>query len=1752
MRGIAKRCISAALAVVLMLSLVCTGGLGSMVASAATGSNLANVTESYVDAANGKKIINDTSYSETHEQKSPKAITGYQYVDYTESVERVYSHKDLTYIYGYPDRTVRTDRNMTRGEAAAVFYRLYDRIYPNMQYRMSTTTFKDLPKNAWYYNEVETLYNIGVVQDDDRSGRFRGDEAITRAEFATWAARWANLAYATGRKFSDVNVGYWAYGDINAASAAGWIDGYPDGTFRPDNFIQRAEVMKLVNGMVNRSITVNELNRLGVRNPYTDLSPSHWAYAQVMEATVQHLGSDWHGTNYNNSKFNQIIEKFVDGEGKEISSQIVSDGKAENASREIGGYEYVGYIRHITYVYNKGNAAPVVTKTANVKESYVGGEIEYTVSLGNKSDAKSAWKNVVMTDQLPTGVSLVEGSIYVDKQLRNYALNGNTLTVNVGDIEAGKTVTVSFRVKVQAGMEGKTILNTVVAKGENGTAKDDTYTATDTGVLINQGVIKPSVVKTASTKTAHVGDRVTYTINASNDTSATYKIVDGVVRDTIPEGVTLRDGSVMLNGTTTAYSYNDQTRVLSVKVGDIAPGASASVTFAVDVNRDAYGKTIYNEAILGGGNIADVSDKDDGVLIDDGETVPTLTKTSSAKTAHVGDKITYTLVAGNDRTATVALKNATVTDTLPQGLEFVYGSVQVGRKATNDVYYNAETRTLAVRAGDIAVGKTVEVTFAAEVTKDAYGKNLINTAVLSGDNGNDVTAKDPGVNVGAGMTDPSLTKQVDKTTAKVGERITYTMTASNAYTASTAITKPVITDTLPQGLEFVYGSVQVNNMSVSASYNEATRVLNIPLNDLSAGSSVKATFVAEVTNAAYGKVIKNVAVLTGENSSEVKAEAPGVNVGDGKAKPYIEKTSNKRTATEGDRIEYTMKVGNGETATVAVADPVVTDVIPAGLDFIDGSVYVDGRSYSNVNYDSNTRLLTICLDNIDPDSYKTVKFSARVNADAYGTTIENLGTLTSSNGEIQQDKDDGVTVPDGKAKLEISKVADNTTYKVGERVNYTVTVGAAYNSDVAARNVEITDEIPDGLTFGGIVQVDGYSATYSYNAKNQTLTIPLCDITPGASRTITMEFVVNADAYGKTIKNVALASADNAPDNSATDKGINIPAGKPDGYTASKTVSKTTAKVGDTLTYTFRLHNGAGATASWDNATITDTLPDGVTYAGNVQMNGMATYNYSWDAASKTIKMVAPSIAAGESVTFTFDVTVDADSQGKYIVNTAVVDGPGSEPDMDISDPGVNVDPGDPSPWSSKTVDKSTASVGEVITYTVQVGNGRSATAPWKNIVMSDTLPAGVQVVGGVSADGEPLAFTTDGGVLTAKIGNLGIGESMTIKYQVLVLPEAAGTTLRNSVVFTGKDGNNSSSTTTTTVPKDNTNRPDGVNPGGVTVTKDVSKTLVNLSGNTEDKRVEYTVTAKNESTSDTWEDVILTDVLDYTYVTLLNDTVYVDNSRLSSNQFVFQNQTLRIELGDIAPGKQKVVRFSVEFRENAGGKNYENHAYASGTMDGKEKTGKGDAPIVQVSSGSDVSGIHYAIFHGSNDGNWLPSRELFTEELATTAYRILTNDYQMALQKKNTTTIPSFMSKFSTESQYMVGAGVISADAFDLSKMTKDVDYVYIGGPVGGEKYGVYASRDQIGQVLKNLFGSDYGIRGSGRMTRLEYAKLLCSIQGRDTNPNWLNAYRQGLSIDRFPDDNNNATIIEVSNTHDYTTDSHGNETWVLNNSLK
>lgn len=97
---------------------------------------------------------------------------------------------------------------------------------------------------------------------------------------------------------------------------------------------------------------------------------------------------------------------------------------------------------------------------------------------------------------------------------------------------------------------------------------------------------------------------------------------------------------------------------------------------------------------------------------------------------------------------------------------------------------------------------------------------------------------------------------------------------------------------------------------------------------------------------------------------------------------------------------------------------------------------------------------------------------------------------------------------------------------------------------------------------------------------------------------------------------------------------------------------------------------------------------------------------------------------------------------------------------------------------------------------------------------------------------------------------------------------------------------------------------------------------------------------------------------------------------------------------------------------------------------------------------------------------------------------------------------------------------------------------------------YKIYATRDQIGRVFKALFGDDYGVSSSGFMSRLDLAKMFCTIQGRDTDPDYQQAQSAGLVVDTFTD-TSEGVVVETSNTHDYIKDSFGNETWVLNNAL-
>ena len=187
------------------------------------------------------------------------------------------------YIAGYEDGTVRPDGNITRAEVATIFFRLMTDEYRETCWSTSSG-FTDVAAANWFNNAVSTTANVGWVQGYP-DGSFQPNNYITRAEFATIAARFLSGVYTGGDRFTDISS-HWAEDYINRAAAAGWINGYADGTFRPNAYITRAEAVTLINRMLDRTPDANHLLADMVRWP--DNPETAWYYADIQEATNSH------------------------------------------------------------------------------------------------------------------------------------------------------------------------------------------------------------------------------------------------------------------------------------------------------------------------------------------------------------------------------------------------------------------------------------------------------------------------------------------------------------------------------------------------------------------------------------------------------------------------------------------------------------------------------------------------------------------------------------------------------------------------------------------------------------------------------------------------------------------------------------------------------------------------------------------------------------------------------------------------------------------------------------------------------------------------------------------------------------------------------------------------------------------------------------------------------------------------------------------------------------------------------------------------------------------------------------------------------------------------------------------------------------------------------------------------------------------------------------------------------------------------
>ena len=242
------------------------------------------ITFTYRKTSGDTIIVNPSNPSKPSQPSQPtdpakNPTTGVTLPEYTGVNKQLETTKHNAYMSGVRAGIFEPNANMTRAQVARMFYNLL----VNKSVAV-TTNFSDVEEGKWYTEAVNALASLGIIQGSN--GKFRPNDPITRAEFIAIAMRFARQASGATASFTDVSRSAWYYSAVASAVSYGWIGGYSDGSFRPTKAITRAEVVTIVNRMLDRSFDSSV--SIGFVTNFSDVPVVHWAFAAIAEATTSH------------------------------------------------------------------------------------------------------------------------------------------------------------------------------------------------------------------------------------------------------------------------------------------------------------------------------------------------------------------------------------------------------------------------------------------------------------------------------------------------------------------------------------------------------------------------------------------------------------------------------------------------------------------------------------------------------------------------------------------------------------------------------------------------------------------------------------------------------------------------------------------------------------------------------------------------------------------------------------------------------------------------------------------------------------------------------------------------------------------------------------------------------------------------------------------------------------------------------------------------------------------------------------------------------------------------------------------------------------------------------------------------------------------------------------------------------------------------------------------------------------------------
>lgn len=732
-----------------------------------------------------------------------------------------------------------------------------------------------------------------------------------------------------------------------------------------------------------------------------------------------------------------------------------------------------------------------IVKTDAPDPVVAGNQLTYTLTVTNNGPLSAT--GVTVTDVLPAGVTFVSATA---SQGTATAAAG-TVTGNLGTLAAAASATVTVIVAV-ASSRTTSISNTATVLA----AEFDTNNANNSSTAptaVNQN-IDLRITKTDAPDPVASSGTLTYTLTVFNDGPSDATGV--TVTDVLPAGVTF------VSATASQGTATNAAGTITGTLGNIANGASATITVAVTVDPGTTGPINNTATVTGTETETDTSDNSSSAATNVTRQVDlAITKVDSPDPVIVGNQLTYTMVVTNNGPSSAT--NVTVSDVLPAGVTFASVTTSQGTAA------NA-AGTVTANLGTIAPSGTATITLIVGVSASATG-TITNTATVTAteaeiNNANNSVSQNTTLNR---QIDLGITKTDTADPVTAGQSLTYTLTVINNGPSDAS--GVVVTDTLPAGLTFTSAT------SSQGTATAAGQVVTANLGNLANGATATITIVAAVAATASGSLTNTASVTANETDTVAGNNTDSEDTAiQRQVDLRVTKADSPDPIVAGNALTYTITVTNDGPSQATNVN--LTDILPAGVTFT--SVTSSQGTASNAN-----GTVTAALGTLNPTSSATITLVVGVNPATRGT-VANTATVTSTEAELSAVNNSATasTTVTGTVDLAITKTENTDPVAAGGSLTYTIVV--TNNGPSTATGVNVSDTLPAGLTFTSATSTVGTVT----NAAN-VITGAIGTLAPAATATITVIAAVSNTATG-TLTNTATVTAteveSNATNNTAS------------------------------------------------------------------------------------------------------------------------------------------------------------------------------------------------------------------------------------------------------------------------------------------------------------------------------------------------------------------------------------------------------------------------------------------------------------------------------------------------------------------------------------------------------------------------------------------------------------------------------------------